>query len=76
MKKYFYYCDATGDSRFFNSEVERNKNLLKYIDRHCVEDGVYDADTIDDIKIGIITHELEFKVLDSLPRNVSRKPSP
>jgi len=66
MKKYFFYCDATGDSRFFNSEVERDKKLLEFIDRHCVEDGVYDADIIEDIKIGVITHELKFKVLDKI----------
>jgi hypothetical protein len=66
MRKYFFICDEIGVSKFFESELERDKRLLEFIDEYCLEEGIYDADIIKDIKIGIITHKLEYVVLDKL----------
>jgi hypothetical protein len=66
MKRYFFYHQCTDDFKCFESEEERNQNLLEYIDKHCMEDGIYDTDIISDIKIGIITHKPKYIITDKL----------
>ena len=66
MKKYFFYDQATVDFEFFESEQERNQKVLELINECHIEDGIYDMDTISDIKIGVITHDLQFNITDRL----------
>lgn len=63
MKKYFY-IDPNNRKRgimTYSTKIERDLELLKYIDSEYLIDGIYDDDLICDIFIGILTHELAYK---------------
>lgn len=66
MKKYFFYDPTTDGFEFFESEQEREKKVIERVNECHIEDGIYDMETISDIKIGVITHDLQFNITDRL----------
>lgn len=66
MEKYFFYDQTTDGFEFFESEQERNQKVLDRINECHIEDGIYDMETISDIKVGVVTHDLQFNITDRL----------
>jgi len=59
--RFFFYDSEQDRFKVFETEQKRDEKLLKYINENYVIDGIYDNYLIENIEIGVITHELKYK---------------